>query len=125
MNCYYSLEKPAIGICKSCGRGISMEFATDVGNGLACKDHCEERVKTLNLIVDRNSAVLAVANKHLKGNMFFMVLLGLIFASLGVYSATHSKSGVFGYAFVAMGVAFIVRGILSYARSARYPGVRK
>ncbi len=120
MNCYYLPDTPAIGICKSCGRGLSMEYAADVGNGLACKDKCEARVRLLNSIIDRNIRVSAVANTHLRHNRSFLVTCGILFCTLGIVV------GVFGgrpsgAIFVALGVVFILKGIFTYTKSAKYP----
>ena len=120
MNCYYSPQNQAVGICKSCGRGISFDFAADVGNGLACKDRCEDRVKTINRMIDRNSKVLSITNTQLRRNMIFSAVSGVLFAIFGVYMGFRD-SGLPGIIFVALGVAFILRGVLSYTRAAKYP----
>jgi hypothetical protein len=35
MKCYYHHEVDAVGLCKSCSKGICPECAFDVGGGLA------------------------------------------------------------------------------------------
>ena len=124
MNCYYQPNTPAIGVCKSCGRGLSIEYATDVGNGLACKDKCEDRVRLLNSIIDRNTTILAVSNTQLRRNMIFSVTVGLLFCVLGV-NMGFANSGLPGGVYVALGIVFILRGIFSYTRSAQYPNPDK
>jgi hypothetical protein len=47
MKCFYHNDKDAVGICKSCEKGLCIDCAVDLGKGLACKNHCEEDVKRL------------------------------------------------------------------------------
>jgi hypothetical protein len=44
MRCFYH-ENEAVGICKSCGKGICQDCAIDFKKGLACRGHCEESVQ--------------------------------------------------------------------------------
>jgi hypothetical protein len=44
MRCFYH-EKEAVGICKSCGKGVCQDCAIDFKKGLACRGHCEESVQ--------------------------------------------------------------------------------
>jgi len=120
MKCYYATDLPAIGICKSCGKGLSAEYATDVGNGLACKNSCEERVLLINRIIDSNSKVLLTANTQLLRNAIFITVLGLLFVGLGIISG-GSGSNPARIVFFAIGGVFVLRGIFGYTRSVRYP----
>lgn len=124
MNCYYSTDLPAIGICKSCGKGLSSEYAVDVGNGLACKNNCEERVRLINRIIDSNSKVLLSANKQLLRNTIFMIIIGLLFVGMGVFTGSFGSHPT-GIILCAMGGVFVLRGIFGYTRSVRYPTVEK
>jgi len=101
-----------------------MEFATDVGNGLACKGQCEERVQSINRMIDSNSKILAVSNTQLRRNMIFTIISGLLFCAFGTYMG-FGDNGLPGIIFVALGVAFILRGVFSYTRSAQYPSNEK
>ena len=42
MKCFYHQDRDAVGVCKSCERGVCSECAVDLGKGLACKDRCED-----------------------------------------------------------------------------------
>ena len=124
MNCYFSPDSPAVGICKSCGRGLSLEYAADVGNGLACKGSCEERVNLINRIIDNNSTVLSTANTQLRRNTVFVVVNGLLFVILGVIMGALRYDPV-GVVFSALGAVFVFRGIFGYTRKTRFPSVEK
>ena len=54
MNCFYHTSVEAIGICKSCAKGICVECATDTGHGLACKGRCEPQVIRIASLAERN-----------------------------------------------------------------------
>jgi hypothetical protein len=54
MLCFYHQEKEAVGICKSCGKGVCVECAVDLGKGLACRSRCEESARAIIALVDRN-----------------------------------------------------------------------
>ena len=47
MNCFNHRDKPAIGLCKSCGKALCEDCLTEVPNGLACKGSCEDRVNMI------------------------------------------------------------------------------
>jgi hypothetical protein len=120
MNCYYSPSQPAVGICKACGKGLSLDYAVDVGYGLACKNSCEERVRTINSMIDTNSKVMTVANTQLRRNAIFSIIAGLLFIVLGYFLGLPSGQPV-SFVFVALGLMVTIKGFLSYTRSARYP----
>jgi hypothetical protein len=123
MNCYYSPSQPAIGICKACGKGLSADYAVDVGYGLACKNSCEERVRIINSMIDTNSKVMTVANTQLRRNAIFTIVSGLLFMGLGYFMGLPSREPI-AFIFTALGLAVTIRGFLGYTQSARYPIVK-
>jgi hypothetical protein len=54
MRCFYHKDKDAVGSCKSCGKGLCVECAVDLGKGLACRGRCEESARAIIELVDRN-----------------------------------------------------------------------
>ena len=120
MNCFYSPNEPAVGICKSCGKGLSAAFAADLGNGLACKGICEDRVRRINAMIDSNFKVLSVSNTQLRRNAIFSVVSGILFVAIGFYMGLPEAQPL-GVIFSLLGVVFAIRGLLSYTRGARYP----
>lgn len=42
MRCFNHQDREAVGICRSCRRGICVECAHEVGKSLACTGQCEE-----------------------------------------------------------------------------------
>jgi hypothetical protein len=52
MRCFYHQDKEAVGLCKSCAKGVCAECAVDLGNALACRNRCEERAQSVVKIQD-------------------------------------------------------------------------
>lgn len=96
-----------------------MDYATEVENGLACKDRCEERVNLLNSIIDRNARILTVSNTQLLRNTIFTIVVGTMFCLLGFYMGMGDRT--MGVLFGVLGVVFVLRGIFGYTRSTRFP----
>ena len=53
MKCFNLRDREAIGICKSCNKGICEECSVDLGHGIACLAHTDE-VNALNQILTRS-----------------------------------------------------------------------
>lgn len=123
MNCFYHPEKTAVAICKSCQRGLCMECAADIGNGLACKGKCEEQVAKINKIIDSNPQMVSKVNASLWRNFVFLVTAGLLFVAMGTLLMTRDYG--MGAIIAALGAVFILRGVFSYTRAARFPSLDK
>lgn len=54
MRCFYHQDKEAVGVCRSCGKGVCIECAVDLGKGLACRGRCEENAGAIIQLVDKN-----------------------------------------------------------------------
>ena len=65
MRCFYHQDKEAVGTCKSCGKGVCAECAVDLGKGLACRSRCEESVRAIIQLVDRNIHTTSPAKAQL------------------------------------------------------------
>ncbi len=48
MKCFRHPDLDALGICRSCFKGLCGLCVVDVGNGIACKNSCEQSVGLLN-----------------------------------------------------------------------------
>ena len=67
MNCYRHSNVSAVGLCKTCFKAVCPDCAIDVGNGLACKDSCEEKVLELNEMWERSAKIYGIGKY--KSNM--------------------------------------------------------
>jgi hypothetical protein len=54
MRCFYHHDKEAVGSCKSCDKALCVECAVDLGKGLACRNRCEESVRAIIELIDKN-----------------------------------------------------------------------
>jgi len=48
MKCFNHNERDALGTCKHCSKGLCKECLTDMVDGLACRNQCEDAVAYLN-----------------------------------------------------------------------------
>lgn len=120
MNCYIHTDKPAIGICKACNKGVCQECSTDMGHGLACKGVHEEMVETYHSIIQRNTKMYQNVGANIIIAPIFYLFMGLVFAGYGYYSS----KGVTGLSFV-LGVGFIIFSIIHFVRNKATFGATK
>jgi hypothetical protein len=123
MNCFFHPDRPALGLCKSCGRGLCPDCLAEVPDGLACKNRCEERVLLLNRMIDSNRQVLAVSNVHVRSGMVFTLAFGVLFCLFGFvpFFVYGQKGALF---LGVMGVVFLVSGLLRLRPKARFPELK-
>ncbi|KUO76726.1 MAG: hypothetical protein APF81_11695 [Desulfosporosinus sp. BRH_c37] len=83
MKCFYHNEHDAVGICKTCNKGICHECAVDVSNGIACKGSCVEEVKILNQLLDKNKTVFQKTAGVYTKNAIIYLSFGVVFLVAG------------------------------------------
>ena len=122
MNCFYHPDQPALGLCKSCGRGLCRSCTAEVPDGLACKNHCEDRVMLINRIIDSNKQILTAANVQIRSGTIFMIVLGILFCAFGFlpYFISGQKGPIF---LGIMGLVFLITGLLRLRKKAKYPEI--
>ena len=54
MRCFYHQDKEAVGQCRYCGKGLCPECTADLDAGLACRNRCEDKVRSLIQMIERN-----------------------------------------------------------------------
>ena len=123
MNCFFHPDRPALGLCKSCGRGLCQDCLAEVPDGLACKNRCKERVQFINRITDSNRQVLAATNVHVRTATVFTLAFGVLFCLFGFlpYFVFGEKGALI---LGAMGVVFLVSGLLRLRPKARFPELK-
>jgi len=87
MVCYYHPDVPAIGLCKSCMRGLCSECAVELPQALACPGRCEEDVRQLHMLIQFNLAYQQTQRKLLGGQRLPMMVVGTFIALMGVLFA--------------------------------------
>jgi hypothetical protein len=125
MNCFNHRDKPAVGLCKSCGKGLCGDCLTELPNGLACKSLCEDRVNLLNRMVDRNAQVLAAARHQVRHSGLVVLLMGIGFIIFSVFAQIQLEGSFLPYLFGFMGLLMSAAGILRLGRKEQYPKIEE
>jgi hypothetical protein len=110
MRCYYHQDREAVGTCKSCGKGLCSECAVDLDKGLACRGRCEQDVRAVIQLVERNIRMEPTASRLLQSGRLARLAAGLFMLGSG---ALFLIFGLFeGFLFgIALGSCFIVYGV--------------
>lgn len=112
MNCFYHPDKPAVGICKSCSKGLCIDCAADLDHGIACKGKHEQQVEDIKVIVEGNARAYKAAPKTSKTAPLFSFLMGSVFALFGYFKG----GGFYNMSFM-LGCIFIAFAIYNFVRS--------
>lgn len=120
MRCFYHQDKDAVGSCKSCGKGLCAECAADLGKGLACRGRCEEDVRAVVALVERNIKLQPTATRliqsgssaRLASSVFFLVTGGVFL----IYGLTSERELHF---ITILGVCFLAYGLFHLLWSRR------
>ncbi len=96
MNCYYHPDRPAVGICKHCQRGLCAQDAALVDDSLACKGRHENEVHETNQLTARNILQAKRVGSIYNRNAIFYFLVGAAFTAYGYYQVPFvGLQGVF------------------------------
>ena len=117
MNCFEHPQKPAVGTCTNCGRGLCKECTTVIEGKLSCRGTCQAEVaRVRKLLSDSEQAKNERA-----------VVYG---TNAKVYQQAFASTAFFGFVFVvagalllltdfALGGAFLIAfGVMSGIRAA-------
>lgn len=120
MSCFYHHARASVGCCKSCGKNLCPECAIDLGKGLACRGHCEDDVRALITLIDRNikispqtAGILESSHKARSGAATFNLVFGGVFVAWGL-----SDTERFGF-FILLGACFLVYGAFGMLQARR------
>ncbi len=83
MVCFNHADTPAVAICKSCNRGLCTACAVPVGNGIACRDQCEDDVAGLNSVLARNVQANSQSGSAWSATSGLYSLMGILFGVWG------------------------------------------
>ncbi len=121
MNCFNHTDRPALGLCRSCSKGLCRECLTEVPDGLACKNQCEERVNLINKIINNNQKMISAANVQVRSSGLFILALGILFCLFGFLPLLISGSTSTLYVGI-MGLFCTIYGIIRVMKkSQQYP----
>ncbi|MGK0270625.1 MAG: hypothetical protein ACI88H_001272 [Cocleimonas sp.] len=110
MKCFNHHQQDAVGVCKSCLKGVCRECATDIGGGLACFDECTIVARsTIELVKN----TVASQKDFKKGGAYlgplFFIIMGLGFIGFGLYEKNFGTFGLlFGSLFAIFSVLLLI-----------------
>ena len=132
MNCFYHQTSPAVGICKSCGKGVCPACAVDLGKGLACKARCEENAQEMIDLIDSNirrsafsEQVLTATRQNRYFNSVYMLVLGIVLLGFAAYAALWSGFNLIALYTGVFGTVFLIFGLIALRNAIRLPPVKK
>ena len=118
MNCFYHPNQPAVGICKSCNRGLCGECAAEVGKAMACRDRCEEDLRAVQALIEANVRTRGVGAQLVKSSSTALFVAGTFVAVTGAgfvyFGSRLPRESPF---FVGLGVLFILYGAYQFVRA--------
>jgi hypothetical protein len=79
VKCFNHHEREALAICKNCHKALCDDCLSDVGNGIACRNSCEDKVLTLNALQRKGENAIKRSSKSLYGLAAFLIATGLVF----------------------------------------------
>lgn len=110
MKCFVHDDQDAVGICKTCQKGVCRECAVDVGNGIACKGACEDEVRRINSVLDRSKTIIGRQN-------YAAGIYALFAAILLFYGFNHwYESRTFSYFLMSASLVFFLFSFLTIYR---------
>ena len=128
MKCFYHQDRDAVGICKSCERGVCAECAVDLGKGLACAGKCEDDVTALIQYLDANVRMAPASNALLRkarGSNITGAVCSLAFAAAIVAVGLWLYRGEFVNVLSMLGTVLLIFGLVQLGRALtipRFPG---
>ena len=114
MRCFNHPDRDAIGLCKSCCKGLCHECTSDLGHGLACKGKHEANVEAAHAIIQRSARVQGAVSRNRFAAPALYAFMGLVFSGY----ALGRGEGVTSFLFV-MGAGFLVYSIVVLLANSR------
>ena len=118
MNCYYHPDRPAVGICKHCQRGLCAEDTAIVDDSLACKGRHENEVREMNQWMARNILQSKRIGSVYNRNAIFYFLVGVAFSIYG-YSQLRF-AGLQGLFLLIVGLFLLFAAALNFFEGRKY-----
>jgi threonine/homoserine/homoserine lactone efflux protein len=120
MRCFYHPTTDAVAACKSCGKGLCPDCATDLGKGVACRGRCEDDVRSIIQLVERNirmspmsADLIRRASSTRMNSAVFSLVLGAVMVG---YSLLSERNLHF---LTAAGGCFLVYGVVQLLSARR------
>jgi hypothetical protein len=124
MNCFEHPQKPAVGTCTHCGRGLCKECTTVVEGKLSCRGTCQTEVaRVRQLLTDseransERSVVYGTSARIYHQAFAATTFFGLLFVIVGA-ALLFTEIAIGGAILIAFGVVLGIRGA-GFARAGK------
>jgi len=118
MVCFYHPDKPAVGTCKHCQRGLCSDCAELVDDVLACKGRHEGQVHALVEMTRLNVLKSKRTRSDYLRNTIFYGIVGLLFTAFGISQVQWL--GLQGIVYAVIGLALLYAALANYLESRKY-----
>jgi sulfite exporter TauE/SafE len=118
MNCYYHPTRVAVGVCKSCQRGLCMDCAAVVDDSIACIGRHEEQVRKLEQLLRRNILQSERISSVYSRSAIFYFLVGILFAGFGLYQIRFT--GLQAIFFLFIGLFLLYAAFTNFLESRKF-----
>ena len=118
MICYYHPDRPVVGLCKYCQRGLCAECASLAGDSLACRGLHEEQVRSMEALLQRNILQSKRVRSDYLRNTIFYGIVGILFAGFGLSQLTWL--GMQALVYLLIGLALLWAAAANYLESRKY-----
>ena len=118
MVCFYHPDKPAVGICKHCQRGLCTDCAAIIDDVIACKNRHEEQVRALEEMTKQNILKSKRTRSDYLRNTVFYGVVGLLFTVFGI--SQIQWLGLQGVVYAVIGLALLYAALANYLESRKY-----
>lgn len=115
MKCFRHPAADAVGVCKHCSKGVCGECARETAGALVCSSACEEEVKSLRAMVERNRKVVPIAAPTHLRSAILLFAMAVIFLGFGMAGGR----GYFSWYLIAFGVVMLLGGTFALFNSRR------
>jgi hypothetical protein len=117
VKCFKHPQSEAVGTCKYCSKGVCTECVRDTGIGISCSPECQEEVKSLKALVDRNKQSFPLVAKAHARNAILLALLGLAFVA---FSAIARRDAFLFPYLLSFGVIMMFGAMLSFLMARKF-----
>jgi hypothetical protein len=116
--CFYHNDKPAVGLCKYCQRGLCADCTALVGDSLACKGLHEEQVRAMEAMLQKNILQSKRVGSDYVRNTIFYGIVGLLFTAFG--ASQLRWLGLQAGVYLVIGLALLWAALANYMESRKY-----
>ena len=92
MECFSHSGTQAVGVCKSCGKGVCRTCAVDLGVAIACCEACAKEATDLHEMNQRGKRIYGIGvAKRMPSGVIVWLLFAVLFGGFGVYQSYRNQ----------------------------------